>query len=80
MVDRLPASGTFPLLANKFRASVISKGDAENHIVGGRERHTADAHEFMVGGKYRPEPDTQNYKIKGSKVPLAELEEILDFD
>jgi hypothetical protein len=34
--------GHFPAPGNDFRASVFSKGDAENRIVGGGERHTPD--------------------------------------
>jgi hypothetical protein len=44
------AKGTFPPLGNQFRASVISKGDTEKCMVGGRERHTPDAQVIIMGG------------------------------
>jgi hypothetical protein len=50
-LKRASILGAFPTLKIQFRASVISKGDTEKCMVGGRERHTPDAENFSTSGR-----------------------------
>ena len=51
--------GISETLSRELWASAFSKGDTENRIVGGGDRHTADAQKFSIGGKKRPVTDSR---------------------
>jgi hypothetical protein len=43
--------GTFETLGREVWASVLSKGDAENGVVGGGNRHTTDAEKIEASSR-----------------------------